>query len=100
MDYSIIKPQKGYIVIKEAEEEKYTTDIQSGYNQLLEEIKTKKTAELAINKEEIIAHISDEILKQFYFKKGMYQNKFIHDKVIKKATELLNDDKKYTKILK
>jgi len=84
---------------KEAEEDNYTTDIQTGYNQLLEEIKIKKTAELTINKEEIITHISDEIIKQYYFKKGMYQNKFTHDKVIKKAAELLNNQKKYIKIL-
>jgi carboxyl-terminal processing protease len=85
---------------KEAKEDKYATDIQSGYNQLLAEINQKKTAELSVNKEEILDHISDEILKQFYFKKGMYQNKFVHDKVIKKATELLKNQKKYTKILK
>ena len=85
---------------KEAEDDNYTDDIQSGYNQLLNEIKIKKISELTINKSEILENISDEILKQYYYKKGMYQNKFTHDKVIQKAAELLNNKNKYYKILK
>ena len=41
-----------------------------------------------------------EIIKQFYYKKGMYINKFTFDNTIIKATELLHDEKKYNKILK
>ena len=85
---------------KQATKEEYNTDIQTGYNQLLEEIKTKKISELLVNKEEILTHLTDEIVKQFYYKKGMYQNKFKHDKVIQKAATLLKNEKKYAKILK
>ena len=85
---------------KEAEKDKYSQDIQNGYNQLLSEINTKKITELQVNHKEITEHISDEIMKQIYFKKGMYQNKFAQDEVIKQATNLLKDSKKYAKILK
>ncbi len=85
---------------EKAEKEAYHDDIQNGYNQLLSEIKQKKITELAVNKEEILTFLTDEILKQFYYKKGMYQHKFTHDEVIKKATGLLKDNKKYNKILK
>ena len=96
-----IKAEKSFEdAFKEAEKENYSTDIKYSYNQLLEAVKTKKIAELNINKDEILKHISDEILKQYYYKKGMYQNKFTHDDVIKTAADLLNDEKKYHKILK
>jgi len=96
-----IKAEKSFEeAFKEAEKENYSTDIKSSYNQLLEAVKTKKIAELNINKDEILKHISDEILKQYYYKKGMYQNKFTHDDVIKTAANLLNNEKKYYKILK
>ena len=95
------KAEKAFVdAFKTAEKEAYNTSIQTGYSLLLSEIMDKKIEELSINKEEISEHITDEILKQFYFKKGMYQNKFTHDKVIKTAKELLKDDKKYKKILK
>ena len=85
---------------EQAKKDEYNEDIQNGYNQLLSEIKSKKIAELQVNKNEILNCISDEIVTQFYYKKGMYQNKFAQDKVIKQATDLLNNTKKYNKILK
>ena len=85
---------------EQAKKDEYNEDIQNGYNQLLSEIKSKKIAELQVNKNEILNRISDEIVTQFYYKKGMYQNKFAQDKVIKQATDLLNNTKKYNKILK
>ncbi|MEE9350206.1 MAG: S41 family peptidase [Flavobacteriaceae bacterium] len=85
---------------KIAEKDKYAKDIQQSYNGLLQEISTKKIADLAINKEEITALLSDEILKQFYYKKGVYEHKFAHDNVIKNAADLLNNTSKYKKILK
>ena len=85
---------------KVAKRDAYSEDIQTGYNHLLQQINDKKITELAINKQEILDHISDEILMQFYYKKGVYQHKFTHDNTIKKAAELLSNTKKYSRILK
>lgn len=94
------KVEKSFIkAFEDAEKELYSDVIQTKYNLLLAEIKMKKIKDLKVNKDEILAYLSDEILKQFYFKKGMYQHKFTHDEVIKKAAKLLNNPKKYTKIL-
>ncbi len=82
-----------------AEKDEYATDIQSGYDGLLAQIKTKKISELTANKKEITNLISHEILKQYYFKKGVYENKFSQDEVIKTAADLLNDAGKYNGIL-
>lgn len=85
---------------KKADEEKFDSAISTGYNQLLSQIKTKRISDLSQNKDEILGHITDEILKQFYYKKGIYLNKFAHDKTIVDAASLLRDMKKYEKILK
>ena len=85
---------------KVAEKDEYATDIQTGYDDLLKQINTKKIADLAINKEEITTYLTDEILKQYYYKKGIYEHKFAHDNVIKKAAELLNNTAKYKKVFK
>ncbi len=85
---------------KKAKEEKFQKAINSNYQAILGDFKNSKIENIKLNKDEILEHISDEILKQKYFKKGMYINKFTHDPVIKRATELLHNDKKYSKTLK
>ena len=95
------KAEKEFIkAYKKAKKDHYDTEIAQNYQALMETFKIKNIANLATNKEEIVEHISDEILKQKYFKKGMYINKFTHDPVIKQATSLLHNQKKYKKILK
>ncbi len=85
---------------KKAEDEKLDTSLTESYAKLKEDLIIKKIADLEINKVEILDRISDEILKQKYYKKGIYVHKFTYDNVIKKATDLLNNIKKYNKILK
>lgn len=85
---------------KKATEENYNDAINLGYEQLIQQMNTKKIAELNINKQEVLEHLTDEILKQYYYKKGVYLNKFTYDETIVKAADLLRDSKKYKKILK
>ena len=86
--------------LQKAKEEAYAKDIQNGYDQLITDLNKKKISELYTNKLEILEYISDEILKQNYFKSGMYRYKFKHDKVIQRATIVLNNEKDYNKLLK
>jgi carboxyl-terminal processing protease len=85
---------------KKAEDESYDKDIQASYNQLLQQISIQKVNDLTVNKNEILVKITDEVLKQIYYKEGVYLNKFTYDPTIKKAAELLHNSKKYHKILK
>ncbi len=95
------KAQKSFEAsFKVAEKDAYNKAIQTGYDKLVSQIKDKKIQELQKNKEEILTHITDEILKQQHFKTGVYQHKFIFDETIKKAASVLNNTKKYQKILK
>ncbi|HFS67777.1 MAG TPA: S41 family peptidase [Flavobacteriia bacterium] len=85
---------------KKAKENHFDASINQNYLALMQNIKTAKIKDLEINKEAIKEYLSDEILKQRFYKKGMYINKFTHDPVIKNATRLLHNDNKYSKILK
>ena len=51
-------------------------------------------------KEEIITIISDEILKRYFYRDGMYNYHIKNSPEIKEAVSVLNDEKKYNKILK
>lgn len=92
-----IKFEEAY---KIAEKNQYNQDIQTNYNQLIVELQNKKITEITVNKKEIIQHLSDEIIQQFYYKSGVYRHKFTHDNVIQKATLLLHNQKAYQNILK
>jgi carboxyl-terminal processing protease len=95
------KTEKEFVkAFKKAKESGFSSEIDLSYKTLMSDLKNTKINNIAINKEEIKEYISDEILKQKYYKKGMYINKFTHDPVVKKATELLHNTKKYYKILK
>ncbi len=85
---------------QKAEKDEFTSAIKNNYQLIMQDFKTAKIQKIKSNQAEILEHLSDEILKQKYFKKGMYINKFTHDPLVKNATELLHDPKKYTKILK
>jgi carboxyl-terminal processing protease len=51
-------------------------------------------------KEEIKEILENEIVSRYYFQKGRIENAFAYDTDIKKASEILNDNKQYTQILK
>lgn len=96
-----VKAEKEFVkAYKKAKKDKFNTAIQSSYQMLMHDFKNSRINEILVNKEEIKEHISDEILKQKYFKKGMYIHKFTYDPLVKEATSLLHNIKKYNKILK
>ena len=78
----------------------YKDEINADYITFRKAISNKKIAQLDANKEEIIDHLTEGILKRYYYKKGAYQQKLAFDKVIVQATELLNNERNYKKILK
>ena len=78
----------------------YKDEINADYITFRKAVSNKKIAQLDANKEEIIDHLTEGILKRYYYKKGAYQQKLAFDKVIVQATELLNNDRNYKKILK
>ncbi len=82
------------------EKDGYTKEVEDQYKLFKTALLTEKIAQLDKNKQEIIAHLTEEIIKRYYYKEGVYQQKLAFDQVIVQATALLHNDKKYRKILK
>ena len=69
------------------------------YQQIKKKLNQNKVAEISKNKDYLTDLIQEEILERYYYTEGSYQNKLQQDKVIKEAVKVLNDQKKYSKIL-
>ncbi len=85
---------------KEAEKEGFGKQIALDFTSFKAIITEKKIEELAKNKAEIMEHLTEEIVKRYYFREGVYQQKMAFDPAIVNATTLLHNEKRYHKILK
>lgn len=74
--------------------------IEKSYNGVLDAIHAEKIKEIEKNKEEILAKLTEEIVKRYYFMEGAYLQKAHFDATISQASALLNDASAYTKLLK
>jgi len=85
---------------EEANSEKLAKNLTKSYQNLLETIHVEKLKELDKNKEEILNKLTEEIVKRYYYKEGVYMQKVIFDKTISQAITILNNTKRYNSILK
>lgn len=85
--------------IKKATEQSYKKAINADFKALQEKLKEVKLKELSTNKDEIKDKLQNEIVKKYYYKKGVYINKFHKDQAIRKAMNILKDQAKYKRIL-
>jgi len=69
------------------------------YNKIKEKLAEDKIAEISKNKDLISVLIKAEILQIFFYKEGVYRYNLKNDKTISKATILLKNEDKYSKIL-
>ena len=65
----------------------------------MSKIKDDKVQQIDKNKDVLLEKIQDEILQQYFYKKGVYQYHLKNDPTIKQAVDLLNNQSKYNKIL-
>jgi carboxyl-terminal processing protease len=84
-------------VIKKAEKD--NLNIEAQYNSLLAALQVEKLKAIEVHKEEVMNKLSDEIVKRYYFKEGMYQNKLVFDKTIKEAMKIIQNKNEFDKIL-
>lgn len=68
-------------------------------NAIRKKIKDKFKNDFNANKSEIIELLEDEIVKYFYYEEGSVRASFDTDKELNQAIELLNDEKRYDKLL-
>ncbi|OIQ23675.1 S41 family peptidase [Lacinutrix sp. MedPE-SW] len=82
-----------------AKTENLDEDIKRDYNALIENLNNSKLKAIDENKSQLMSLLSDEIIKRYVYREGLYDYYKIHNAEIKKATEILNNPSKYRKYL-
>ncbi|MAO08890.1 MAG: peptidase S41 [Alteromonas sp.] len=85
---------------RRAEDDQLEKDIQKSYEQLMASIEQAKQSDLVSKKVEIKSLLTDEILKRYFYKEGLYDYQVNHNPEILEAVSVLNDANKYKRILK
>jgi carboxyl-terminal processing protease len=86
--------------LRRSEDDNLNNDITSSYNQLMSAIDSAKDKAVSSKKSEIMSLISDEILKRYFYREGLYDYQVIYNPEIREAISVLNDEKRYYGILK
>lgn len=84
----------------EAKKEGLNDDIAADYNTLINNLKASKTNTIDLNKEYLLGLLTEEIVKRYVYREGLYDYYKIHDPEIKKATEILGNTTAYLNYLK
>ncbi|WP_025666138.1 S41 family peptidase [Aquimarina megaterium] len=83
-----------------AKKEKFDKDIISTYNTLVASINTSKQAALDTYKTEIVNLLTDEIIKRYFYREGLYNYYVTHNPEVAKSQEILGNKNKYEELLK
>lgn len=86
--------------LRRSEDDDLQKEIQNSYNQLITAIEAAKAKALVDKKAEIMSLISDEILKRYFYRDGLYEHQVKNNPEILEAIAVLNDEKRYARILK
>ena len=90
--------------LKKAFETSKTEDlndnIQADYNVLLANLKKSKNTVIDENKDYMLELLTEDIVKCYVYREGLYVYYLTHDQEIKKATEILNNSTAYQGYLK
>lgn len=86
--------------IRAAEDDDLYKDISASYAQFMKAIDAAKNKAIVDKKVEIESLLTDEILKRYFYREGLYKYQIHHDAEILEAVEVLNDAGRYSKILK
>lgn len=92
------KAAKDLLVV--AQKEKVDESIKQEYNALLTAVKNSEDKELASHKQEIKQLLTDELIKRYQYKEGLYKYYTTSNAEIKKAVALLANSAEYNKLLK
>jgi len=86
--------------LKISEEDDMGKDISASYNQLMAAIDVAKDKAIVDKKVEIESLLTDEILKRYFYREGLYNYQIENNPEILEAVAVLNDAGRYGKILK
>lgn len=80
--------------------EGFKDDINTNYNTLISSLNTSKNKAITKNKDYILELLTEEIVKRYVYREGLYDYLKINNPVIKKSTEILNNKSTYLSYLK
>ena len=86
-------------MIKDANKEKYVSDLQAEIDALEVKMESSKTNDLERFKEQISEVIEGEIVTRYYYQNGRIEASLKHDDEVNKAVEILQDQEVYDAIL-
>ena len=87
-------------VLLAAEMEGYSENIIDEYKNITTELERQKKKELEDKKPEIISLLTDEIIKRYFYKEGLYEYYVSHNPEILKARAILSNPNEYSKLLR
>jgi len=88
------------LVYENAKKEELDDNIKTDYNTLLNNLKNSKELAINENKEQILTLLTDEIVKRYVYREGLYDYYKTHNLEIQKATEILGNPSKYKDYLR
>ena len=83
-----------------AKVESLNNDIKEDFNTLISNLNASKTSIIDQNKTYILKLLTEEIVKQYAYREGLYEYYKIHDAQIKKSNEILENPATYLGYLK
>ena len=83
-----------------AKDEELSNSIKSDYNRLLDNLNAYKNKIINDEKTQLSSLLTDEIVKRYVYREGLYEYYTKYNPEIKKASEILNNSSKYRSYLK
>ncbi len=83
-----------------AKNEQLDEDIKKDYNALLKNIETSKLEAIDDNKSQLVNLLTEEIVKRYAYREGLYEYYKIHNEEIKTASAILQNPNTYNSYLK
>ena len=83
-----------------SEDDDLNKEIATSYGQLMKSIDAAKDKAIVDKKVEIESLLTDEILKRYFYREGLYEYQITHNPEILEAVAVLKDSGRYNKILR
>tara|TARA_R110002095_G_scaffold108662_1_gene95130 strand:+ start:4436 stop:6070 length:1635 start_codon:yes stop_codon:yes gene_type:complete len=83
-----------------AKKEELNDDIEKDFNTLISNLNTSKTNVIDENKDYLLELLTEDIVKRYVYREGLYEYFEMHDTKIKKATDILSNPTTYQGYLK
>lgn len=87
-------------VLISAEEEGFEKELLDNYKEITAALEEQKKQELDEKQPEIVSLLTDEIIKRYFYKEGLYEHHVVYNPEIMEALSVLNNPNKYSEILK